>query len=140
MSTTTSRRTGHSLLPDIAEFFGAVPTFATLHADRHLIRVEDEMGEDKYVVRAELPGLDPAKDVEVTVHDGLLTISATRTQKKETDGRSEFSYGSFSRTVSLPGGHVQDQMKADYHDGILTVTVPISEPEASAKKIDVTTS
>ena len=55
------------------------------------------------MIRAELPGIDPAKDVDITVTDGQLTIKAERSEKKESKGRSEFSYGSFMRSVTLPG-------------------------------------
>ena len=60
------------------------------------------------VVRAELPGVDPEKDIDVTVEDGVLTISAERresTEKKEdTSYRSEFRYGSFVRRLPVPRG------------------------------------
>ena len=60
------------------------------------------MKEGVYEVRAELPGVDPTDDIEVTVRDGQLTIKAERTQTSESNGHSEFSYGSFVRTVALP--------------------------------------
>ena len=63
-------------------------------------------------VRAEMPGVDPANDVDITVRGGRLTIRAARSEKSESKGRSEFSYGSFSRTVSLPPGADEDDITA----------------------------
>ncbi len=98
------------------------------------IRLEDEIEDGHYVVRAELPGLDPAKDVDITVDDGVLTIKAERSEKKESKGRSEFAYGSFVRSVTLPTGADEDDIKATYDKGILTVSVAVSEKAAPAEK------
>jgi HSP20 family protein len=100
--------------------------------DTHLIRLEDEVQDGHYVVHAELPGIDPAKDVDITVRNGQLTIKAERTEKKETKGRSEFSYGSLVRSVTLPPGANEDDIKATYDNGILTVDVAVPEQTAAA--------
>jgi HSP20 family molecular chaperone IbpA len=55
---------------------------------RQVIRLEDEIQDGHYVLRAELPGIDPAKDVDITVREGQLTIKAERSERKETKGRS----------------------------------------------------
>ena len=91
-------------------------------------------------MRAEIPGVDPAKDVDITVHDGRLTIKAERTEKSESGGRSEFSYGSFERTVTLPQGADEDDITATYDKGILTVSVGVSEPKKTEKKIEIESS
>ncbi|WP_280256771.1 Hsp20/alpha crystallin family protein, partial [Nocardia wallacei] len=103
----------------------------------HVLRVEDTVDDGRYVVRAEIPGVDPEKDVEVSVRDGQLTIKAERSEKHEERGRSEFSYGSFVRTVTLPAGARDDDIAAEYAQGILTVTVPLSEPTAQPKKVEI---
>jgi hypothetical protein len=64
------------------------------------IRIEDFVEGDHYLVRAELAGIDPEKDVEVTVGSGYLTIRAERHDKTEGKHRTEFRYGSFSRSLS----------------------------------------
>jgi HSP20 family molecular chaperone IbpA len=133
------------LLPELSELFSGFPTFAGIPSfaglrpffDSHLVRLEDEMKEGVYEVRAELPGVDPVEDIEVTVRDGQLTIKAERTQTSESNGHSEFSYGSFSRTVSLPTGADEDEINATYDRGILTVTVPLSEDNPSEKRVEV---
>jgi len=141
MSKLPQQRRPRSFLPELSDLFEGFPSWASLHPafGSHIIRVEDEMKEGSYEIRAELPGVDPAKDVDITVRDGLLTIKAERTEKKESNGRSEFSYGSFIRSITLPRGADEDDIKASYDKGILTVSVPIAEKEPAAKKVTVNT-
>jgi len=137
------RRQQRSLFPELADLFAGFPSFANVRPvfDARLMRLEDELTKDgRYEVRAEIPGVDPAKDVDITVHDGRLTIKAERTEKSESGGRSEFSYGSFERTVTLPQGADEDDIKATYDKGILTVSVGVSEPKKTEKKIEIESS
>jgi HSP20 family molecular chaperone IbpA len=128
-----------SLFPEFGELLAGFPSWANLRPvfDSHVIRLEDELTEGRYEVRAELPGVDPAKDVDITVRDGVLTIKAERTEKKESNGRSEFSYGSFMRSATLPAGADEDGIKASYDKGILTVSVPLAEAEPAEKHVAV---
>lgn len=103
----------------------------------HLIRVEDKMEDDHYVIRAELPGMDPEKNITITVDDHTLVIDAERTEQKGDTAHSEFQYGSFHRSMSLPGGVKADDVKATYADGILTVTIGIAAAQPSAQQIPV---
>jgi HSP20 family molecular chaperone IbpA len=139
MSTLAVRRQPRSLFPELAELFGGFPAFAGLRPtlDTRVMRLEDEMKDGRYVVRAEMPGVDPAKDVDITVRDGQLSIKAERTEKKDFDGRSEFSYGSFVRTVSLPAGADEDNIEATYDQGILTVSVDVSQPKPAERHVPV---
>lgn len=139
MSRLPEQRRPHSLLPEFSELFSGFPSWAGLRHtfENNIIRIEDEVKDDSYEVRAELPGIDPSKDVDVTVRDGVLTIKAERTEKKESSGRSEFSYGSFVRSVSLPPGADEDAIKATYDKGILTVSVPVSESQPAEKHVAV---
>lgn len=139
MSTLPVHRRSRSLFPEFAELFAAFPSLAGLRPafDSPLMRLEDELQGGRYEVRAEIPGVDPATDIDVTVRDGQLTIKAERSEKKEFDGRSEFSYGSFVRTVSLPAGADEDDVKASYDKGILTVSVAISTAEPTAKRVPI---
>lgn len=93
----------------------------------HPMRVEDFVRDGSYVVRAEMPGVDPDKDVEVTVADNVLTIKAERREEKTGKHHSEFRYGTFSRSVTLPSGADQEHIGALYDHGILEVTVPLAE-------------
>ena len=125
-----------SFLPELSELFEGFPSWSNLRGafGNNFIRVEDELKEGNYEIRAEIPGVDPAKDVDITVRDGVLTIKSERTEKKESGGRSEFSYGSFVRSVTLPTGADEDAIKATYDKGILTVCVPVSEEHQPAEK------
>ena len=128
-----------SIFPELSEFFEGFPSWAHLRPafGTHVIRVEDELKDGSYQLHAEIPGVDPAKDVDITVRDGVLTIKAERSERKESNGRSEFSYGSFIRSVTLPAGADEDAIKATYDKGILTVSVPVSEAEPAAKHVAV---
>lgn len=83
------------------------------------------------------------EDIEVSLHDGALTISGERkSESKHEDAevyRSERFIGKFQRSVTLPTPVKSDAVKANYKDGILTVTLPKSE-EAKPKQIDVNVS
>ena len=139
------QRQSRPLLPELSELFNGFPTFANLPAfaslrpffDNHVLRLEDEMKEGLYEVRAELPGVDPLDSIEVTVRDGRLTIKAERTQTSESNGHSEFSYGEFVRTVPLPAGADEDDINATYDRGILTVSVPLSEDHPTEKRVEI---
>jgi HSP20 family protein len=96
--------------------------------------------EDKenFVVKAELPGMQK-KDIDVSLHDGTLSISGERTEEKVENGevyRSERFFGRFQRSVALPASVDAAKIKAQYKDGVLTVTLPKAE-EAKPKQIDV---
>jgi HSP20 family molecular chaperone IbpA len=133
------RRRTRSLFPELSELFAGFPSLAGFQPvfDTRMMRLEDEVKDGSYEVRAELPGIDPAKDVEITVRDGTLTIKAERSEKKEFNGRSEFSYGSFERTVTLPAGANDDDIKATYDKGILTVSVPLAEAKPTEKRVQI---
>lgn len=130
------QRQSRPLLPELSELFNGLPAFASLRPffENHLLRLEDESKDGSYEVRAELPGVDPVEDIEVTVRDGQLTIKALRTRTTEANGLSEFSYGSLRRTVTLPAGADEDDISATYDRGILTVSVPILDEEEAAEK------
>lgn len=73
-----------SLLPELNDLWNAVaPTGLAPMFGAHLLRLEDTVEDGRYIVRAEIPGIDPAKDVEVSVQGRQLTIKAERTEKKE---------------------------------------------------------
>ncbi|GAA1496107.1 Hsp20/alpha crystallin family protein [Paeniglutamicibacter kerguelensis] len=112
--------------------------------EKSTMRVEEIVEDNTLVVRAELPGIDPDKDVEVSVEDGVLTISARREDKSETrqEGmyRSEFRYGSMLRRIALPEGVSESDVKASYKDGILEVRTPMPAKKTApaATKVAIT--
>ncbi len=134
--TTLLRRDPKTVFPDLVEWFEE--PFLTLRPYLgQPIRVEDYIEDDRYVVRAELAGLDPEKDIEVTLGSGYLTIRAERSAKTEGKHRSEFRYGSFTRSLPLPANADEDDVTAGYADGILTVSVGLHDKKDAVKKIEV---
>lgn len=94
-------------------------------------------------VRAELPGVDPERDVSVTVTDHDLQIEAERREEEKAEGkgfiRRELRYGRLSRMLRLPEGVSDSDVSATYHDGILDITVTLPEA-ATPTKIPVSKS
>jgi HSP20 family protein len=106
------------------------------------LRVEEFHDGDTLVVRAELPGIDPDKDVEITSDDGVVRIHGhheEKTERKEKRGyRSEFRYGDFEREITLPKGATAEDVKASYNDGILEVRIPCPEQaESTPTKVPI---
>jgi HSP20 family molecular chaperone IbpA len=102
------------------------------------IRVESYTDDGRFVLRAELPGVDPDEDVAITVEHGRLTVAARREQHHEDARHSEFHYGTFGRSVLLPAGARVADITANYQDGILEVTVPVDTvAKEKATKIEI---
>lgn len=96
------------------------------------------------VITFELPGVDVAKDVDIEVHDGRLTISGERRETSEsTDEKNrvlvrEMRYGSFRRDFALPEGVGADDVEASYDQGLLQVRVRnVTKPATAPRKIAV---
>lgn len=106
-----------------------------------LIRVEEVIENDQVVVRAELPGVDPDRDIEVTVDEGVLTIKAERREQAEDRTghgyRSEFRYGRLVRRLRLPRGTSAEVVSATYKDGVLEVRMPAPVAETPGRRISV---
>ena len=133
-------RNPRAMVPDLIDWFEE--PFLTLRPYLgQAIRIEDYTEDGQYVVRAEIAGIDPERDLEVSVEAGYLVIHAVRSASIEGKHRSEFRYGSFSRTIELPPGADADSVTADYAGGILTVKVAVKgeRPEA-VRAVPVTVS
>ena len=102
-------------------------------------RVESYRKNGTYVVKADLPGVE-AKDIQVTLEKGCLTIKGERKVDKEVKEKKvecrEVFYGSFERCIPVPEGLKTDGVKAKYRDGVLEVTIPVEEKNPP-KKIEV---
>jgi HSP20 family molecular chaperone IbpA len=133
------RRSGHSVLPDFTDWFETFPPLFGWRpgAEVRSPRIEDYAEGDQHVIRVELPGINPDEDLDITVDEGVLTIRAERSEQTTDKQHSEFQYGSFVRAVRLPPGAREDQVKASYADGILTIRVTCGEPKATQRKIKV---
>ena len=108
-----------------------------------MIRVEEYREDGTLVVRADLPGIDPDKDVELTISHGRLHIEAERREEEKQEGkgylRQEVRYGSVSRSLPLPEGVTEADIAATYKDGILEIRIPEPKHE-EAKKIAISKS
>ncbi len=102
------------------------------------LRVEEYRDAGSMVVRAEVPGIDPQNDVDIELVGNDLRINVRNEEKsehKDKDGyRSEFRYGTFSRTVGLPGPVNESDIRATYDDGILEVRIPLPENAGTASR------
>jgi len=102
-------------------------------------RLDAEEEKDKYIVRADLPGVK-RDQIDVSLENNNLTISVKREEIHEEEGRNflrrERRSGSASRTVHLPLAAEGEKTDARFQDGVLEITVPKSE-QAKAKRIEV---
>ena len=134
-----------SLWPELGErwperwFDRLMDTDLTL--DGAMIQVEEFVEDGTFVLRAELPGIDPDRDVEITVTEDQVRIRAERRLEERHDDRqgyhSEFRYGSLRRTLSLPVGAQADEVHASYRDGILEVRMPMGAAAAEGHKVPI---
>src|SRR5215216_5668641 len=96
--------------------------------------------EGQLVVRADLPGLNK-DDVKVDVTDDLMIIQGERRQEHEESEegyyRSERSYGSFYRSIPLPEGVSDEDIKANFRDGVLEITMPAPQREQRGRRIEI---
>lgn len=95
--------------------------------------------DNEYIIKAELPEVSK-EDVDVSVHDGIITIKGERRFEKTHDSeqthRIESFYGSFARSFSLPADVDEDRIRAESKDGVLRVVLPKAEVQ-KAKPIEI---
>jgi HSP20 family protein len=126
-----------AVFPDLADWlespWAGRPPFLT----GQVFRLEESIRNDRYVIRAELPGLDPDNDIEVTVEGRILAIHAERRQQDKGPYRSEFRYGSLARAVRLPARVDPADITARYDKGVLEVSVPVEAVKPEGTRIPV---
>jgi HSP20 family protein len=97
---------------------------------------------EAFVARIDLPGVDP-ETIDIDVEDRTLTVRAERSIDVRGDDvewlTRERSFGTYARQLTLGHGVAVDRITADYHDGVLTLTIPVAE-EARPRKVSVTRS
>ena len=108
------------------------------------LKLDVKEDEAAFHIAAELPGMNE-KEVEVTFHDGMLTIrgekKVERDEKKDTWHIVERSSGSFMRQLSMPAGIDEEKIEAKFEKGVLNVTLPkMAEEKAATKKIEIKSS
>jgi HSP20 family protein len=126
---------------DIASDWPGSP-LSTLHQPAEQVQsipIEQYSDAASYVVRLEIPGVDPEQDLTVAVQTGTLSVHAERRHTGPEDQRSEFRYGSFSRCIALPLGADISDVSATCHNGILAVRIGMrSEHDQDARRVQVT--
>ena len=126
-----------AVFPDLADWLESPWTGPPPFLTGQVFRLEEAIRDDRYVIRAELPGLDPENDIEVTVDGRILTIRAERRQQDNGPYRSEFRYGSLARAVRLPARVDAADVTARYDKGVLEVSVPVREVKPEGTRIPI---
>ncbi len=124
---------------DIDEFFNA-PFEAAVKdfgfSGRLHPAVETYKSGDNYLIKADIPGIDP-KDVDISFEDDILTIKGKREARHLEEGEeclmSESAYGSFERRLRLGEDIQADKIHASYKDGVLQITLPVKESSKPRK-------
>ena len=122
------------------DFFGVplstnAPSASVAHAPRFdFIETEQE-----YRLQADLPGI-AEEDLEITVHEGILSVTGTRTAETSEEGANflvrERQYGSFERRIKLPKDANAENVQAKLESGVLAITIGKKE-ELKARKIEL---
>ena len=104
--------------------------------------VDIEETDNAYIVEGDLPGLDKNK-IDITVRNNLLTIRGVREVSTDTQDNSkgyfsqERSYGSFSRSLALPGPVDESRVTAEYKNGVIKITLPKLAQDKELQKVQV---
>ena len=117
------------------------PDYDFTETEKLVMPVEVRDKDKEYDIRAELPGVKK-EDLDISLNDGFLTISAVKTEEKNEDEKyckkSEFSYGEFSRTIQLPQEIDADNIDAKLEHGVLKIVAPkLNKEKETTKKITV---
>lgn len=122
----------------------AWPMLAWRDATEGVLRVDEYIEDRTLVVRADAPGIDPDKDLEVSASEGYLHIGVDRHEEEKPEGREYLRHemlhhGQLHRDLALPEGAKDSELKANYTNGMLEVRVPLPEEEAKreVKRIPV---
>jgi HSP20 family protein len=111
---------------DIDDLFSRFFDRSDNSSDRWVPRMETYRKDKEYVVRLDLPGINP-NDVHVQAEGNLLTITGERKAEEEGPAYQETFYGNFERQVALPQGVEADKISAHYEHGVLEIRVPLPE-------------
>lgn len=134
--TTVARRRVNPVTEVLSWFDNDAP-FAFRADGGPLVRIEDYVEDDTYVLRAEVPGLDPEKDLEVAVTGDTLSIRGERREEQKDKGHHEIHYGEFVRSVKLPQGSRTDDVSASYTEGVLEVRIPVEHDRAGTRTVPI---
>ena len=126
-----------TMFPDLADWLESPWTGPPPFLAGQVFRLEESIRDNRYVIRAELPGLDPENDITVTVDGRILAIRAERRRQDNGPYRSEFRYGSLARAVRLPARVDAADVTARYEKGVLEVSVPVPVVKPEGTQIPI---
>jgi len=126
-----------TMFPDLADWLESPWTGPPPFPTGQVFRLEETIRDECYVIRAELPGLDPENDIEITVDGRILTIRAERRQQDSGPHRSEFRYGSLTRAVRLPARVDAADVTARYEKGVLEISIPVGVVKPEGTRIPI---
>ena len=124
-------------MEDLFERFGFERNWPALENATEVMPALDlSETESSIDVKMDVPGYK-SEDIDIQIRGGLLTINGSKKEEKEEKGRSyhriERTAGSFTRSVTLPCDVVEKDAKAEYKDGVLSLTIPKTEPVKAVK-------
>jgi HSP20 family protein len=125
-----TRRGPRGLLLDLFELLEP-PFVLPWQFGGQAMRIEEGIQNGRYVVRAEMPGIDPQRQAEVTADNGILIVQAERSEGDDSTGHSEFRYGSFCRRVTLPPSADEADIQASYDNGIIEISIGLKAEQAA---------
>jgi len=135
MSTLVRHR--NNPVAELLSWFDNDTPFAFRADGMSMVRIEDYLEDGSYVLRAEVPGVDPDKDLEVSVADGMVSIRGERREEEQDKRHHEIHYGEFVRSVRLPQGSRTEDVKATYTDGVLEVRIPVEAEGRASHRIPI---
>jgi HSP20 family molecular chaperone IbpA len=100
------------------------------------IPIERLVEDGHYVVRAQIPGV-ATKDIDISVENGVMRISAERSGEMKENARSEFHYGKLLRMVPLPDAANEDTATAKYANGVLEISFTLGEAKGAARHVAI---
>ena len=100
--------------------------------------LEVSQTDEEVRITAEVPGMSE-KDVELLIEDGVLTLRGEKKSESDERGYSERYYGRFERRIALPSGVEEEKAKAEFRDGVLSVTLPLSREAGRGRRIPINT-
>ncbi len=126
------------LWPELYDVLEGFPLWFGRGAESEItMRVEEFIEDGTCVVRAEVPGVDPMKDIDVAIDDRTISITAERSESRAEGKRSEFRYGRLARRLALPTGAQTDRIEALYDKGVLEIRIPMREPTTNATHVPI---
>lgn len=132
---TTTAQPAAAPITSMSDWAGS--PMSTLHhmlARPQPIPVEQYADGTDYVIRLEVPGIDPASDLTVSVETGTVTVRAERRDNAPEGRQTEFRYGHFARRIALPLRADARDVSASYHDGILSVRIGLKPEHHHARR------